>query len=659
MMLFFIFIEISNGQVDSVNHPIPLTSIGDSTALEDSVKSKILNRTFLIRFDESKLNSKSQQFSLTKKEIDFTNYRYLGNVLSNIPFGMLNDFGSLGAPNEANLYNLGFGNISVIIDNISISGIRNASNDLNIFQTEEINSISIEPLSRGFLHGFSNNPSSLIIETNDTLKSKPITRLRYYQAPNEEGFVDAMFSARVLPKLALAMRLTNSSIDENYSNTEFGAWQFNVKGIYKFTDSIFAKLNFNHAKLTTPLNGGIDISQLEVTSNTGLNFYSTEFPVNFSDRNKSTTNNDVTGLLHGKLLPFGYSRISFSFSEFEESLQYTIDTTSSKLDNYSRSLSSTFINKLSINNFSSTLNAGYEKLDLKMDEIFPKTELNNYYASISVHHNFLNKSITPSIFGKYSYFNQQSALGLGADILFRPINNMKLLVGYSNFEKPLSPIESQYLDATEIPSYKVLFTSINFGRKNYRAGLSYFNITSNNNILPVNNNAANSDDLTYVFDEKSINSGINFNSNIEFWNILTTANINYYWQNESQFETQENILSINAGIFYVDTLYNDNLNLKTGFIFKLFDNPNYAIYNFQHMRSAGYRIVDEAINKLSLQSVLNDKMRVDFYLAGRIQDAATFYFIYENILGNNYFIVPYYPMPEGGMRIGISWDFLD
>ena len=77
------------------------------------------------------------------------------------------------------------------------------------------------------------------------------------------------------------------------------------------------------------------------------------------------------------------------------------------------------------------------------------------------------------------------------------------------------------------------------------------------------------------------------------------------------------------------------------------------------MRSASYSIVDEAINKLSLQSVLNDKMRVDFYLAGRIQDAATFYFIYENILGNNYFIVPYYPMPEGGMRIGISWDFLD
>jgi hypothetical protein len=455
------------------------------------------------------------------------------------------------------------------------------------------------------------------------------------------------------------MRLTNSSIDKNYSNTEFGAWKFNVKGIYKLSDSIFTKINFNHAKLNTTLNGGIDISQFEVASNTELNFYSTEFLTNFSNRKKITTKNDVTGSVYGKLIPFGYTKLNFSFSEIDESLQYTIDTTSIKLDNYSRSLSSTFLHKLSVDNFSSIINAGYEKLDLKIDEIFPKTELNNYYTAISVQHNILNESITPSIFGKYSYFNKQSAIGFGTDVLFKPISSIKLLVGYSNFEKPLSPNESRYLEVTEIPSHQVLFTSINFGVKNYRAGFSFFNISSKNNILPVIDSETNLGNMKYVFDDKSINSGINFNSNIEFWNILTTTSINYYWQNKSQFETQENIFSINAGIYYVDTLYNNNLNLKTGFIFKLFDNPNYAIYDFQHMRSAGYNIVDDAITKLSLQSVLNDKMRVDFYLAGRIQDAATFYFIYENILGNNYFIVPYYPMPEGGMRIGIAWDFLD
>jgi hypothetical protein len=39
-----------------------------------------------------------------------------------------------------------------------------------------------------------------------------------------------------------------------------------------------------------------------------------------------------------------------------------------------------------------------------------------------------------------------------------------------------------------------------------------------------------------------------------------------------------------------------------------------------------------SILKLNLVDVINDKYRLDFYLAGRIQDAATFYFIFENIL---------------------------
>ncbi len=222
---------------------------------------------------------------------------------------------------KPNLYNFGFGNISLIIDNISLSSIINSANDLNIFQSEEISLISVAPITRSFLYGFASNPSSIIIQTNDTLKSKPITRLRYYQAPNDEGFVDAMFSARVLPRLALSMRLTNSSIEKNYANTQFGTWKFHVRGIYKLSDSIFTKINLNHAKLNTTLNGGIDITQFDNGSSTNLNFYSTEYQVTFSDREKTTTKNDVTGSVYGNLLPFGYTNLNFSFSESDENFK--------------------------------------------------------------------------------------------------------------------------------------------------------------------------------------------------------------------------------------------------------------------------------------------------------------------------------------------------
>ena len=77
------------------------------------------------------------------------------------------------------------------------------------------------------------------------------------------------------------------------------------------------------------------------------------------------------------------------------------------------------------------------------------------------------------------------------------------------------------------------------------------------------------------------------------------------------------------------------------------------------MRASYLSISNGVLGSLSMIDVINDQFRIDFYLAGRIQDAATVYFIYENILNNQYFLVPYFPMPEGGIRIGLSWDFLD
>ena len=46
-------------------------------------------------------------------------------------------------------------------------------------------------------------------------------------------------------------------------------------------------------------------------------------------------------------------------------------------------------------------------------------------------------------------------------------------------------------------------------------------------------------------------------------------------------------------------------------------------------------------------------------IARRIQDKATFYFTFENLLGNQYFIIPVYPMHPRGVRIGLSWDFIN
>ncbi|MCB0747672.1 MAG: hypothetical protein KDC90_09440, partial [Ignavibacteriae bacterium] len=77
------------------------------------------------------------------------------------------------------------------------------------------------------------------------------------------------------------------------------------------------------------------------------------------------------------------------------------------------------------------------------------------------------------------------------------------------------------------------------------------------------------------------------------------------------------------------------------------------------MTSASYYLSGNTYSAFSSFGLTNTPYRLDFTLAGRIQDRATFYFAYENITGHNYYSIPYYPIPIGGIKIGIAWDFIN
>jgi len=662
MMTLMGICKNNNAQIDSAKVAKTLDNIGDSLFVADSIKVKVPPKPFLIKFKNKFENKELSTFQISKKEIDFSDFRYSGNTLSLLPFGYLGDFGSLGSPSEPNLFGLGYGNISLSLDENNFENRWNSSVEMNKIQTESISEFKMVPINRSFLGGFSNNISSIHLKTSDTLKSKPLSRIRYYQSPNEEGFVDAFFSARILSKLSLSLRVTNNSIDENYSNTEYGSWKANVKGIYKVSDSLFTSFNYYHAKLNTPLNGGINIQSLTPNTSGLYDIYSTEFPVINSDMSNKTSINNITAKFYGKIFRSGTTYLNIGYFENEDIFKYSRDTINVKNINSYSSITSTIKQNISISNFDARFNAGYEHIDYNIEGINYNDKMSNYYASVLVDYGIFNNKITPAIFGKYSRYNKQNNTGFGIDLTFKPLENTKFLLGYSNFEKPYSVAESQYLSNSKNQTFKTYFVSLEYFSNNIKSSLSYFNSKATNLAIPVLNNDANQsgiNEIIFTSDNRTVSNGINLNSNIEYWNILSTINLNYYWSPEGKFTNSDKVFTLKTGLFFVDTLYNSNLDLKTGFIFYLYENPQYRIYDFQQMRSASYGISGESVTKLNSLPAINDKFRLDFYLAGRIQDAATFYFIYENILANNYYVVPYYPMPEGGIRIGISWDFLD
>ncbi len=649
-------------QVDSIQTSKATTGIDDSLTSVDSSIVKAPLKPYLFRFGNYRTNPNLSTYTLAKKQIDFMDIRSSGNIINQLPFSFLNDLGSLGTPSEPSIFLFGFGNISLNIDDNSFANRWNNSIDLNRVQTEGVGSISISTLNRGFLFGFDNNPATINIISKDSLKSKPISRIRYYQAPSNEGFIDAMFSARVLPKLALSFRVTNSSIDNNYVNTNFGSWKVNAKGIYKISDSLFAKLNYYHLRLSTHLNGGIDIGSLSMNSLGEYDIYNTQYSIVHNDMKNTTTMNNISASVYGNIMPIGYTSVSIGYSQNHDLFKYTSDTTKVKNSNNYNLIDTKVQHSLTLSNLSTKFIAAFEQIDFDVEGINYYEKQNNYYTSLLIDYNLFSGLIKPAIFGKYSKYNSQSNNGLGTDITISPFNNTKIFLGYSNFDKPLSIIESQYVSKKVEQNFTSMFASLEYSIQNFNISLSYFYIESSNTPIPVFNSSElslSTTEIIYKNTEKLNTSGFNLNTKLEMWNILATANFNYNWQSENSYIPQEINYNLTAGLYYVDTLYNSNLNLKTGFTIYMIDNPQIRIYDFQKMRSASYYIDNSTFRSFDNLIANNDKYRLDLFLAGRIQDAATFYFIYENILGNNYYIVPYYPMPEGGIRIGLSWDFLD
>jgi len=668
---FFLFIGFTSfcftnviGQRDSIKVAITPTTIDDTTFVQDSILSTKKSGAFIMNQKTIISDGMLFSFSLTKKKFDFIDYKYSGDILLHLPFGSLNNLGYSGAPNEPNIYSFGYGNISLNINENSVNNKWNNSSELNRVQTEDIYSINIIPLSRTFLYGIGNNPAAINIITRDSIKSKPISRIRYYQAPNDEGFIDAMFSARVLSKLALAFRVTNIGSQGNFSNTNHESWKANVKGIYKFSDNLFAKINYYHVKSETGLYGGINVSSPFV------DIYNQFAQINFNKRFYQTTIHDFNTSIYGALINNNYTKLiigqNYNSNKFKQNIDNDAsDSTKISNENKYKTLFATLTTEQKFGNLNLKLSSGYEEIDFNIDDIGYNKKQSNYYVWLIAQYGFFNNSLIPSIFGKLSEADSQKNNGFGVDLSFKINQSLKLFVGLSNFDKPYSIIEKQTLSTGSgnlTQSFNTQFVSLEFLSTNFKASLSYFNVESSNSLVPVFSDldvTLNTSEIIFNNVENINSSGINILSDIKLWKILTSINFNYYWQSEDPLIPKSSKYHLNVGVYYVDTLFKSNLNLKTGFMFYLNDNSDFKIYDFQKLRSTSHYVSQSSVLPFQSYDISNNPYRLDFFLSGRIQNLATFYFVYENILAHNYYIVPYYPMPDGGIKIGISWDFLD
>ncbi|MCW8812744.1 MAG: putative porin, partial [Chlorobium sp.] len=228
----------------------------------------------------------------------------------------------------------------------------------------------------------------------------------------------------------------------------------------------------------------------------------------------------------------------------------------------------------------------------------------NFKASVFFKHNSPGKNYT-------------SRTGKGIDLNYSLLNKLKFYLGISSYENYNSQ-DARSFEAGAMFNYYKLFIDFKYFDTDYnlyKPEIFYGPRTLE--VIPTTNV-----------------KGLGLVLNYKFWMLLVETNTSYYF-NHSRIIPEWQFV---GGLYVNDLFFDDNLDLKAGLKF-------YYTGKINSYWQVGTNI--EPTNKL------------DFTLAGEIKKVAIFYFIWENLFGNQYYITPYYPMPERNIRFGLAWELFN
>ena len=620
-------IKLANPVPDTVN-----IARNDSLSVSDSLKKTTTKIDTLSPIHQLPFDAQSD--FINRRTIDFTDYLYTGDLLREFDLNYIADYGSIGQPNETFVYGTGFNSISYFENGILRNNRMQNFLDLNNLQSELIDSIEVIPMPRGFLYGSVNNPVSINFLTRDFISPKPYSRIKYYQGPSGEAMLDVLFNEMAFKKFNFTLDVTNRKLDSTFTNTSYSIWQVNTSLKYFLSDNINFIGSYSFVKSLVGLNGGINVDSIanQTTDINSLLYDQIRAPVNFNSQNQEYKNHFFNLRMLGKFWNEAFTDLNLYYNFDYTELNQFVDTSFYKTVDKEKVFGASLLQHFKKDIFDFTVNGNYESGNLKYysltDTTFNYYPVNYRNASLSaVASTYLfDSTLIPSIYYKiidesgYVYLPQSNGTfsGIGADLSFKESDLLKFYFGYSSFKTGKQYSYSQNWEAGLTSIFDNFFADIKlFRRKDSQlsvpAALSPYYAPFNPDLM-----------------------GIGARLNFSFWKISLETNTSIYTTpNSSELTYYLPKINFTGGAYYKNILFNKNLDLKTGFVFY-----------YTGQRNSPY-------------GQLNPVYKIDFTAVGEIKKAAFVYFTWENLTDNQYYIIPYYPMPPRNIRFGIAWELFN
>ncbi len=657
MKLLLIFIITGNlllgaSPDTAASAPVFIDSLSITDSLDVQVTPHIDAGDTLVQIHLSSLITNDLNFSVNINEFYRNDYRYTADILRISPFTFIRDIGSGGKPENLTLYGAGYSNIGIIDDGIMLNQRLNNSFNLHFVNTERIDSLEIVSPTRGFLYGTGNNLAAVNIISKDFLSRAPYSRLKFYEAPFGEALFDGTFNAYVYKNVNLYFNFNNRIYGQRYINDEYTNWNAKVQVKYFASPVINLIASYSSHFSETQLNGGVDFDSLQksVTAIDDILYDRILAPVHQSDRYEKVNlhNFDLT-ILH-KFSDSFYGGISF-YSKYHLN-QFRNDFNEPIIFNNKEEIKTAGAIvrqhfKKGIFHFQAE--GIFEKIDYIIQPSYILPELNmsdkftfsgsgsNTSFSANASYSLFNDRFVHSVFYKYSFLlDKIHRNGIGTDLQISIGNNFKVYFGSSAYETR----EQKLRIVTEVKGIfenDFLSTGINYfyytnSINHFFAGEQTYSHLSFQQQLPLSFSMPVFVDI----------AGAGGNINLRIWKFSVEARASYYYDVKAKSTySRLPVYTASGGIYFKSILFNDNLDLKTGFNFNAGGEQKY-FYIKQH------KWID-----------VPAYITIDFFAAAEIQKTAFIYFVFENLLNKDYYITPFYPMHERGIRFGAAWEFLN
>ena len=644
LLIFFLLnVYIYAQNIDSVsiksNPKLPEVDKKDSVLVDTtglfSKKKNLVKADTLVPLQQKPLTDKS--YFISHNTIFHFDYRSASDLLKKFPFTFIKDKGYIELDNESFIYGAGAGGVSFLKDGILYND--RFTNSLNLYniQTGSVDSIEIVPSPRGFLYSTSPNPVTVNFITKDYLSVTPYSRIKYYQGPSGETYVDVFFSALLLKDLNASFDITNRNIDSSYVNSNFNMWQVKSKLKYFLSNSLNIIGSYGYIKSEMGLNGGINTDTIYKSSAdiNSILYNEITAPVSFPSRKGEYIQHYFNIGLLSKAFNSLNGNLDFYF-RFNQDKISGIDSSISEIKSKNKIYGINLREEFSQDLVKISMLGNYEHINYNTSSIIDDAytiegnNLNNFSLASVISLNLLGGDLTPSIFYKYYkgkdfYLRDNNLTGFGADVAYNLNNNFKFYLGYSNYK--INKSSKKINNAEAGINYSTPYVSV------------ILNIFNRDLVVGKYNQEI------YSYNYKNV-SGLGLKLDYTFKELLLETSGEYYLNPGTDLNNLMPSLNFMSGIYYKDILFRNNLNLKTGFIFYYAGKQNLLpVYSKGVL---GY-----------FNNEVAPSWTVDFTLAGEIRKVAIVYFTWENLFNKEYFITPFYPMFSRGIRFGLGWELFN